>query len=93
MSVIAHNEFRDEQVIVPDHIVERTEALLGEHPPTIQHLVLDTAQWWLKNVGNCAIFRWCIHHLDTLENDGVKQRSVPHSEARRQAEAIGMVVR
>ena len=92
MSVTAHNEFYDEEVQVPEHIVERTEALLSRHPPTNQRVVLDTAQWWLEEVGNCPIYRWCIHHLDTLEHDTVVERASVFTDARDQAREVGIDV-
>ena len=91
MSIVAHNQFKDEDVEVPEHIVERTEALLSAHPPTNQRVVLDTAQWWLTNVGNCAIYCWAIHHLDTLEHDNVVERATVYTDARDQAREIGII--
>lgn len=85
----AHNTFKDTDVPIPQYIVDRTEALLSEHPPTNQRVVLDTARWWLFNVGNCEIYRWCIHYLDTLEHDVLQQTDIYH-DAKNQAEDIGM---
>lgn len=86
----AHNQFHDEEVEIPEHIAERTEALLSTHPPTNQRVVLDTAQWWLEEVGNCPIYRWAIHHLDTLEHDRIKQEIGVFYDAREQAEDVGL---
>lgn len=91
MSVTATNNFDDSEVQVPEHIVERTEALLDTRPPTNQSLVLETATWWFSEVGNCPIYRWCIHYLNNLEHDEMNEISV-YSDARNQADALGMDV-
>ena len=87
----AHNKFEDEPVEVPEHVVERTENLLSEHPMTNQRIILDTAQWWLEEVGNCPIYRWCINWLNHLEHDTLESYDV-YVEAKKQAEAVGIEV-
>jgi len=87
----AHNEFWDDDVEIPDHIVDRTENLLREHPMTNQSVILDTASWWLDEVGNCPIYRWCIHYANSLEHDEIRSVDV-YSEAREQAQEIGLDV-
>ena len=85
-------KFKNEQTDVPEHIVDRTENLLSSQPMTNQNIILDTAQWWFQTVGNCAIYRWCIHHLDTLENEDLTQKVSIYSDAREQAVNIGLSV-
>lgn len=86
-----HDKFTDEEVTVPEHIIDPTEALLGTHAPTNQLIVLQTATWWFKNVGNCPIYRWCVHYLNGLEQDTMTDIDV-YSDAREQAEDIGLSV-
>jgi hypothetical protein len=80
------------ETAVPEHIIERTANLLGETPMTNQRVILDTADWYLENAGNCPIYRWCIHHLDTLEHDEVMPRVDVYSDARKQANEMGLDV-
>lgn len=86
------NQFDGTETELPEHIIERTENLLSVNPMTNQSLILDTAQWWLERGGNCPIYRWCIHHLDTLEHDNVTERVSVYSDARKQAKSIGLSV-
>lgn len=87
----AYNEFKDEEVPIPDEVQKRTEALLSLHPTTNQRIVLVTATWWLENCGNHPIYRWAIHHLDKMENDVQRDSSAFH-EAHDRAEEIGLNV-
>ena len=82
----------DGEVELPEHIVDRTENLLSTHPMTNQRIIMDTAQWWFDHAGNCGIYRWCIHHLDTLEHDDIMDRVSIYSDAREQAQSIGLNV-
>ena len=92
MSVSVENTMTGEEVSLPEHIVERTENLLGMHPMTNQRIILDTAEWWFDHRGNCPIYRWCIHHLDTLEHDEIMDRVGIYSDARSQAMEVGLDV-
>jgi len=85
----AHNKFKNKDVEIPEHVVDRTENLLSSHPMTNQNIILDTAQWWLTEVGNCAIYRWCINWLNHLEHDTLESYDA-YREAKEQAEDIGM---
>lgn len=82
----------EEEVEIPEDVQERTENLLSYHRMTNQQVILETAMWWLKNVGNCKIYRYIIHYLDVLENDMIVESIEPQSEAFAQADAIGLEV-
>jgi|APHM01.1.fsa_nt_gi hypothetical protein len=90
-TVTVHNDLNGE-VEAPEHIIERTENILGMQPMTNQRLIMDTAQWWFDNCGNCPIYRWCIHHLDTLEHDEIMDRVAIYSDARAQGQELGLDV-
>jgi hypothetical protein len=92
MPVKAHNQFWDEDVELPDHIVDRTENLLGARPMTNQKLIVDTLQWWINEVGNCPIYRYILNHLDALENDDVLREYELYVDAKEQARSIGLDV-
>jgi len=92
MPVTVEDNFDGTEHTVPEHIVERTENLLGRTPMTNQSIILDTAQWWFDHVGNCAIYQWCIHHLDTLENDEVDAEFMVFTEAVDEASDYGFDV-
>lgn len=76
---------------IPEYIAERTVNLLSYHPMTNQRIILDTACWWFSNAGNCAIYRWIVNHLDSLEND-VTPQGETFGEALREARNIGLNV-
>lgn len=86
------DKFDDTTTQIPDYIVDRTENILSKYPMTNQNIILDLAQWWFDNVGNCAIYKWCVHHLDGLEND-VTNKYMVFNDALDQAEEIGLDVR
>lgn len=89
--ILVESKF-DGETEVPSDVIERTENLLSTHPMTNQQIILETAQWWLETVGNCPIYRWCVHHLDTLEHDEMMERVAVYSDARSQAQELGLNV-
>ena len=96
---VTHN-FHGETHDVPDDVQDRTAALLSQHPPTNQQILLDTAQWWFEHVGNCPIYRWAIYRLTDLEielswdspSEKHKSNTDIYRAARQQAQDIGFDV-
>jgi|APHM01.1.fsa_nt_gi hypothetical protein len=92
MSIVVENKFDGSSIEAPEHIVDRTENILGMTPMTNQRIIIDLAQWWLENCGNCPIYRYCVHRLDNLENDDVTAKFGIYDDAQEQAEQLGFNV-
>jgi len=86
------NVFWNEETTIPEHIQEQVETILGTYPITNQSIVLENARWFYKHGGNCALYRYHVHYLDSLEHDDVRQRLEIYREAREEAREIGLDV-
>jgi len=89
MTIVVENQFDGNSIEAPEHIVDQTENILSETPMTNQRLILQLAEWWLENCGNCPIYRYCVHRLDNLENDEITASFGIYDQARNQAEELG----
>jgi hypothetical protein len=82
----------DDETRLPEYILDRTANILSLFPMTNQSIILDLTIWWYENAGNCAIYKWCVHHLDGLENgdhlNAANDQAI-YSNAKEQAEEIG----
>ena len=61
-------ESTDDSIEIPEHIAERTEAMVDHYPPTNPNVVLETAQWWYNNGkgSNDPVYEVCIAWLAKL---------------------------
>jgi hypothetical protein len=50
---------------IPEHIEDRTAAMLSAYPPTNPNVVLETAQWWYDNGrgGTDPVYQLCLQWL------------------------------